>query len=90
MSFTPDNSAFSQESDVSATGLDIYHATGGVSAIVGRTRWMLGLSYAWGSQKTQQRIDLTPEDGGSVANPVDEVELAYSRVTFLIGFRVGL
>jgi hypothetical protein len=60
-----------------------------MSAIVGRTRWMLGLSYAWGSQKTLQLIDLSPDPGGTV-DPADEVELAYSRVTFLIGFRVGL
>ena len=51
---------------------------------------MLGFSYAWGNQKTQQLIDLNPDGGGSVVNPIDEVEFAYSRMTLLIGFRVGL
>jgi hypothetical protein len=90
LSFNTDNSAYSQESEVSTSGMDIYHATGGMSAIVGRTRWMLGFSYAWGSETTQQPIDLTPGDGGTTTDPVDEVEMSYSRVTFLIGFRVGL
>jgi hypothetical protein len=89
VSLNTDNSAFSPESDISVTGIDIRHATAGVSANIGRTRWMVGGSYAWGSQQTTQAIDLNPDPGGNIdaGNPVD---LEYSRFTLMIGFRVGL
>jgi len=90
LSFNTDNSSASPESDVSVTELDIFHLTGGGTAAVGRTNWMLGLSYAWGSEQTTQSIDLTPGDGGSVIDPGTPVDVNYSRLTFMVGFRVGL
>lgn len=90
LSFNTDNSAFSPESDISVTGIDIYHITGGGTTAVGRTNWMLGLSYAWGSEQAIQRIDLTPGGGGSVIDPGNPVQLDYSRITFMLGFKVGL
>ena len=90
LSFNTDYSAFNEESDISVTGLDIVHATGGATAVTGRTTWMLGLSYAWGNETATQLIDLSPDPGGSVANPTEQVEISYTRLTFLIGFKVGL
>jgi len=89
LSFNTDNSAFNEQSDISITGIDIFHATGGATAAVGRTNWMLGVSYAWGSEKTTQAIDLNPGSGGSVT-PTDQVDLDYRRMTFMVGFKVGL
>jgi hypothetical protein len=89
LSFNTDNSAFSPESDISVTGIDILHVTTGATAAVGRTNWMLGVSYAWGDEQDTQFIDLNPEDG-SVVDPGDPVEIVYSRLTFMVGFRVGL
>lgn len=89
LSFNTDKSSFNEGSDISVTGVDIFHLTGGGSAAVGRTNWMLGLSYAWGSEQTTQLIDLKPGDGGSI-NLGDGVEIAYSRITLMLGFRVGL
>ncbi|MCK5406136.1 MAG: hypothetical protein KAJ37_01720, partial [Candidatus Krumholzibacteria bacterium] len=90
LSFNTDQSSFNEESDISVTGFDIYHLTGGGSAAVGRTNWMLGISYSWGSEQVTQLIDLEPGDDGDVTDPENLVNLNYSRITFMFGFRVGL
>lgn len=89
VSFNTDNTAFSPESDISATGIDIAHVTGGATVSLGRTNWMAGISYAFGSEETTQAIDLNPGDDGTVLTG-KPVELEYRRTTFMIGFRVGL
>jgi hypothetical protein len=90
LSFTSDVSAFNAESDVSATGFDVYHATGGGTFKVGRSNLTLGISYAWGSEKILQRIDLNPGEEDPVIDPSDQVELDFSRATFIIGFSVAI
>lgn len=90
VSFNTDRSAFNSESDVSLTEFDIYHTTGGSNLTFGRYELMLGASYAWGSQTTQQAIDLNPEDDEEVINPEDTVDVIYRSLTFLIGFSVKL
>ncbi|MCH7548354.1 MAG: hypothetical protein IH969_02255 [Candidatus Krumholzibacteriota bacterium] len=89
LSFNTDNTAFSPESDISVTGIDISHITAGTTVSLGRTNWMLGLSYAFGSEETTQAINLNPGDDGSLTtgNPVD---LEYRRSTLMVGFRVDL
>ena len=90
LSFSTDKSSFNKESDISVTSFDIYHLTGGGSAAFGKTNWMLGISYAWGSEQTSQLIDLEPGDSASAADQGNQVDLNYSRVTFMVGFRVAL
>lgn len=90
LSFCTDQSSHDPQSDVSVTGMDLLHVTGGASIATGKTKLMLGLSYAWGSESAQQVIDLDPAHEGSAVNPGTDVEYQYSRLTFLVGFRVGL
>jgi hypothetical protein len=90
LSFTTDFSAFNPASDVSATGFDIYHVTGGATIKSRRTRFTLGLSYSWGSETIQQTIDLNPGGDNPVVDPSNQVELDYRSVTFIIGFSVDV
>jgi hypothetical protein len=90
LGFRTNNSSFNPESDISATGMDVYHATGGAKVAIGRINWTVGVGYAWGSQKKTPVIDLDPDSGGGAVSPQGEVALDYTRWTFLIGFRVGL
>jgi hypothetical protein len=90
LSLRTNYTAFNPESDTSVADIDIYHVAAGGAVSVGRTSWMVGLGYAWGSETTTQIIDFNPGDGDELLNPDDRVDLTYSRLTFLIGFRVGL
>jgi hypothetical protein len=90
LSFNTDYSARDPESDVSLTGFDIYHTSGGMKVAMKKTQLMLGLSYAWGSEMVKQVIDLNPEAEDGVLNSSNTVEVLYSQVTFLVGFSVKL
>ena len=90
LSFNTDNSAYSPESEVAVTGYDIAHVTAGGSVLLGRTRLMLGISLAWGSETIQQVVDLDPDDAANIDDPANQVELSYTRTTLLLGFHVEL
>jgi hypothetical protein len=90
LSFNTDFSSFDPESDVSVTGFDIYHVTAGTNIVFGRTKFMLGLGYAWGSELINQPINLNPGDDDKVVDPDDQVELVYSSLNFMLGFTVNL
>ncbi len=90
LSFSTDNSAFNPESEVSITGFDIYQLATGVNAGFKKTEFMLGFGYAWGSEKKTQRIDLNPDEDGTVIGPGDKVNLVYRRLTFMLGFSVKI
>jgi hypothetical protein len=90
LSFNTDNSAFNPESDVSVTGFDVKHFAAGVKAGFKRTEFMLGLGYAWGSEKTLQDINLNPDDDGAVLETGSEVAVVYRRLTFMLGFSVKI
>jgi hypothetical protein len=51
---------------------------------------MFGLSYAWGSEKITQQIDLEPGDEINPTDPGSEVDLKYTRLTFILGFSVDI
>jgi hypothetical protein len=90
LSFNTDYSARDPESDVSITGFDIYHTSGGANINMRKTELMLGLSYAWGSEMIEQIINLNPDDDSTVLDSGQTVEVLYSQVTFLVGFSVKL
>ncbi len=90
LSFNTDKSAFSDASDLSVTGYDIYHVTGGANVVFGKTQWMIGYSYAWGSETIQQLVDLDPDGGVSPTDPANDVEFLYNRSTFMVGFTVAI
>lgn len=90
LSFNTDFSSFDPESEISVTGFDLYSTNFGGTVAMDRTSFMLGLGYSWGSEKVEQTIDLNPEEGSEVLEPEREVELVYSRLTFMIGFSVNL
>jgi hypothetical protein len=72
-SFATDNSAFSAQSEIAVTPYDIYHVAGGMNAVLGKTQWMFGAGYAWGSELTQQLVDLDPDNGVSTTDPTTQV-----------------
>jgi hypothetical protein len=90
LSFNTDNSAFNPESNVSVTGFDIKHFAAGVKAGFKRTELMLGLGYAWGSEKIRQDINLNPDDDDAVIETGNEVNVVYRRLTFMLGFSVKI
>lgn len=90
LSFNTDKSAHSDQSDIAVTGFDIYHMTGGANVVMGKTQWMLGASYAWGSETTQQIINLDPEGGVDSSDATTEVDFLYTRFTLMLGFTVAL
>lgn len=90
LSFSTDRSSRDPVSDVSLTGYDIYHATLGGTFGVGKSKFMLGLSYAWGSELREQPIDLDPDEDESVIDPGDVTEFSYRRFTFMLGFSVNI
>ncbi len=90
LSFNTDFSSFDPVSDIALTGFDLYHVTAGTNIGLKRTKLMLGVSYAWGSENISQAIDLNPGDDDKIIDPSDQVELVYSRVTFMLGFTVNL
>jgi len=90
VSFSTDFSSYDDGSDISVTGFDLYNMSGGGTLGFGRTKFMLGLGYMWGSEKVDQVINLNPGEDSGVLNPEDQVELVYSRLTFMVGFSVNL
>jgi len=90
LSFSTDFSSFEDESDIAVTGFDLYSTNFGGTVALNRTKFMLGLGYTWGSEMKEQIINLNPGDDSPVVDPDDEVELVYSRLTFMIGFSVNL
>jgi len=90
LSFNTDTSAYDPESDIAVTGFDIRHLAAGANFAFKDSQFMLGFSYAWGSEKIQQVIDLNPDDDEEVIDPQDEVDLVYSRFTFMLGVSVKL
>jgi len=90
LSFNTDYSAISTDSDVAVTGFDLYHVSGGTNVRFSRSEVMIGLSYAWGSDKITQSINLDPGAGGPVAGTGEQVDVVYRQTTFLIGFSVKI
>lgn len=90
LGFNTDASAYSPGSDIAVTSFDIDHVTAGTTFALGRTKWTLGFSYAWGSNTISQVIDLDPDPGQPVITPGNEVKLDYRSLTCLLGFSVGL
>jgi len=90
LSFSTDFSSIDPESDIAVTGFDIYHANVGTTIAFNKTRFTVGLGYAWGSETIAQLINLNPDDDSAVIDPNDRVELAYSSLSFMLGFSVNL
>ncbi len=66
---------------------DIYHLSTGASFSIGRSEFTLGINYSFGSDKVKGPVKL-PE--GNVKNTLADLlqnsELTYTRLKFLIGF----
>ena len=65
---------------------DIYHVSGGATFTVGRSSFTMGLIYAWAND-TAPPLRLSPQTFTSAPAPEDEV--AYRRLTFIIGFELS-
>ena len=66
---------------------DIYHLSGGASFSIGRSEFTLGINYAFGSGKVKGPVNLPESDiKNTLADLLDNSELDYSRLKFLIGF----
>jgi hypothetical protein len=65
----------------------LYHLAAGITFPVGKTDMTLGLSYTFGSDELETRIDLTPEDeGSSIITPTSNTTLISRRIKILFGF----
>jgi len=86
--FNTDFSAASPESNVSVSDWDLYHVGGGVSFRFGENRFTLGALWAFGSQPRMPQALVPPS--ALPPSALDEpIDIAYSRVTFVLGFVFG-
>ena len=66
---------------------DIYHLSGGASFSIGRSEFTLGLNYAFGSGMVKGPVNLPESDiKNALADLLENSELDYARLKFLIGF----
>jgi hypothetical protein len=78
----------SARSNVGVSDWDIYHVSGGVSFRMGDNRFTLGASWATGGTERALESAIPPEAVPGV--PLgSEVNLGYSKLTFLLGFVFG-
>ena len=66
---------------------DIYHISGGIMLVLGRSSVTLGTVYAFGSAPTDRGIDFIP-DGGNDLNIGAGNTIKYRRLTALLGFQL--
>jgi hypothetical protein len=78
----------SAQSNVAVSDWDLYHLSGGVSFRIHDNRFTLGASWATGGKTRPLDSTISPEDVPDVGLGSD-VEIGYSKVTFLIGFVFG-
>jgi hypothetical protein len=66
---------------------DIYHLSGGASFQIGKTEITAGLNYAFGSAKVKGPVKLPQgEIQGDLADLLENSDVDYTRLKFLIGF----
>jgi hypothetical protein len=82
------SAAVGGEGSVAVSDWDIYHVSGGASFRIRDNRFTLGASWATGGKQRRLKPLLPP---GSVpgAGLENEVDIGYSKLTFLIGFVFG-
>jgi hypothetical protein len=90
VSFRTDFSSFEPESDIAVTRFDLYRASLGTTIGLGKTTFMIGLGYTWGSDKINQVINLNPGEESPVLDPEDQVEVVFTQLALMIGFSVNL
>jgi hypothetical protein len=74
--------------NASVSDWDLYHLSGGVSFRMGENRFTLGASWATG--QTQRMLDTAiPPESFPDARLGSEVDIHYSKLTFLLGFVFG-
>lgn len=75
------------ETNLSLSTWNLYHIAGGVTFPVGKTDITLGLSYTFGKDDLETKIDLTPEDSGSsIIGQTSVTEISSRRIKILFGF----
>ena len=73
---------------VAVSDWDIYHVSGGASFRIGANRFTLGASWATGGKQRQLKPLIPP--GVVVGSGLDlDVDIGYSKLTFLLGFVFG-
>jgi hypothetical protein len=66
---------------------DIYHISGGASFQIGRSEITAGLNYAFGSEKLKGPVKMPEgEIQNDLANLLENSDMDYTRLKFLIGF----
>lgn len=77
-----------QTSNVAISDLDLYHLSGGVSFRVRDNRFTLGATWATGHARRALDAPIPPEELPNVGLDRD-IEIHYSKFTFLLGFVFG-
>ncbi len=70
---------------------DIYHFSTGASFSIGRSEFTLGINYAFGSGKTKGPVNLPESEvKNTLIDLLEDSELDYRRLKFLIGFSIEI
>jgi len=70
---------------------DIYHLSGGASFSIGRSEFTLGVNYAFGAGKAKGPVNVPEGDvKNTLADMLEDSDLDYKRLKFLIGFSIEI
>jgi len=78
----------STQTSAAVSDWDLYHVSGGASLRIGDNRFTLGALWAFGSRTRPLTLPLPPEALPNAGLDSD-IEIRYSRITFLLGFVFG-